>query len=376
MVRLSRRERDAAPALTLLAGVTVALVWSALDGGGYQHVVNRSWIPLTSLGIGSLHDLIAQGAMAVFFVAVGFELKREYARGALHHWRHAIPASLGAVGGMAAPAALAIGIGLLTRTPALVHGWGIPMSTDVAFTLGVVGLLARGAPPTLRVFLLTLAIADDVLGVVVLTVAGSSHLRPGYLVLAAVVVGASVLLGRRRAPAPLIALAVAALWLTLAAARLEPVLAGVIVGLAIPADTGAQTIETWATRVSTVLALPLFALVSTGVDWSTLSGRGSTTTIVIATMVARIVGKVVGIVGGVALARRLGAPPPSSLPVRLVAAAAVPCAIGFTVPLLFLRADFPPSSSTYAAFTVALVATTLVASVLAAPSLRGALRRH
>ncbi len=366
-------DHDAAPAITMTVGVVVALGWSLVAPSNYERIINIGWTNRLSrdFGLGSPHDVAASILMTIFFFGVGLELARERRRGALAHPRHAAAPILAAIGGMVATALLAVVTGLLTHTPALRHGWGIPMATDIAFTLGILSLVGRGLPPTLRVFLLSLAVADDVLSVVALAVTGAASVRLVGLVVALAVSVAGFALARRHASLTRRLMILGGLWIGLTVANVEPALAGVIAGLLAPYDDViAPRLERATSRWSVSTVLPLYALVSCGISWNQLRWRGDTITIVIAMIAIRVVGKVVGISAGVALARRLRLPTPASLTGPLLRAGAVLCAIGFTVPLLFARALFATSSGTYGAFTLGLVSASAIAAVVGGLLLR------
>ncbi len=371
--RRRAKTRDDAPAITLLLGVVTALTWSALASGSYQRIVSTRWhLPvLGSLGVTSAHALVTSGLMTIFFFGVGLELTRERRTGALAHWRLALAPVAGAIGGMAATALLSLLAGLVLDSSALRRGWGVPMATDVAFTLGILALAGRRVPPTLRLFLLTLAVADDVLSVIVLAVTGASHPRMADVAVALGVTLLAVALSRRRRSAAWRILVLIALWCALALAHVEPPLAGILAAVVVPWDAHhAPRLEDGANRWSVVAVLPLFALVSCGVVWSRLHDASTVLTIVLATIAIRLIGKTLGITGGVALARLAHAHLDPALTWPIVATASTLCAIGFTVPLLFASALFPTTSATYGALTVGLLAASLCAGVIGTILLR------
>lgn len=370
-------DRDATPALTISIGVLVAIVWSALSPASYEQRVNAPWhnSALSSVGLRTWHDVVASVLLAIFFFAIGLELARERRRGALAHLRHAIAPVFAALGGMLMTALLAVVAGGATNTPALGRGWGIPMATDIAFTLGILALVGRRLPPTLRVFFLTLAIADDAFSVVVLATTGASSVHIVALCISVVLATGGWAVLRHRTSATGRWLYLISLWVALAFANVEPALAGVIAGALVPYDDKvAPTLERVSTRSSTVAVLPLFALVSCGVAWNQLRFHGQAERIIIAMVAIRIGGKVAGIAAGVWLARRVGLPPPPSITGAMLRAGSVLCAIGFTVPLLFAQALFPTTGSIYSAFALGLVVTSAVAAFVGGVLLRRAAR--
>jgi len=252
----------------------------------------------------------------------------------------------------------------------------VPMATDIAFTLGALALAGRRLPPTLRLFLLMLAVADDVFSVVVLSFTGDDHVRIAELVTFFVVAALCRVLSRRFRGTTWRLVVLVVLWLTLLGAHVEPPLAGVVTGLIVPfgAARGIR-LEDNIRRWSTGLVLPLFALVSCGVLWSQLHGH-AVTTIVVATVAIRLAGKVVGIVGGVVAARLLGYRLHSSITWPILSASTLLCAVGFTVPLLFAGALYSTRSATYGAFTLGLLIASVTAGVGGVTLLRYQSRRH
>ena len=359
-----------AAAVTVGAGAVVALVWSALSTQSYQLVTTHDWSTRHPI---NLHLVILNGAMTLFFAAVGLELSRELRANLRHHLRASLSPLLGAVGGMTGTALLSLVLGVLIDSPALRRGWGVPMATDIAFTLGVLALAGNRVPSHLRLFLLTLAIADDVLSVVVLSTTGVSRVRGAGFLAIAVIVVIGVWLGRRASAAITWGVIMIPMWLAFAGAGIEPALSGVLAGLITPVHSpGARRLEAAVMRWSVGVALPLFALVACGVAWSDLRLAGPTGKIIGGTMLVRIVGKMLGIGAGVALAEVLGARRHASLTPAVLTGASLLCAIGFTVPLLFAGALYSPTSATYGAFTVGLLGASLVGGVMGVALLRRA----
>ena len=252
--------------------------------------------------------------------------------------------------------------------PAAARGWGVPMATDVAFTLGAMALLGRRVPPALRVFVLALAVADDVGSVIVLAVISASHVHVRPWVLAAAVVWFAVVRspaaeygprGGRTSSRALVE------WALLAWGGVEPTLAGAFVGMIVPCAALPATARRPATKasdrapsstdrspsavlervlnpVSILFILPLFALANTGVDLGTpglTSGAGGS--VVVGVLVARLVGKMGGITVATAIIVRCRAVKlPEGDRWSQLAGAAAMCGMGFTVPLLFATSAF------------------------------------
>ncbi len=357
-------DHEFAPAITLVAGASVALAYSKLFATSYFRTVyaNSTWSPLRELGVSSLHDLTVNLLMVVFFFALGLEVAHEFAPAPLARVRSALPAVCGAAGGMLATALGSLAAGEILHSAALVRGWGIPMATDVAFTLALLAVAGRRLPSHVRVFLLTLAICDDVLSVIVLSLSGHAHLRWWGLVLTVVTTSAVVIV-RGRVSGVVVVAAVVALWLAFSAANLEPALAGLIGGAVLGAAPWRTSAHAIANRVSVGLVLPLYAFVACGLQWSHVGFRGAVGAVVIATIAVRLVGKSLGITAGVQFAYATGMSPSARMAPSLLATLGLTCAIGFTVPLFFAARIFGANTVLYDAFALGLLLSSLVAAV-------------
>src|SRR6266540_1955922 len=221
------REETAGGAV-LMTVVVVALAWANSPWQGAYDALWRTALDVR-LGrfelTGDLRQWVNEGLMALFFLVVGLEIKRELVEGELRSWRRAALPLIAAAGGMLLPAA--IYAALNARGPGAA-GWGVPMATDIAFALGVLALLGPRVPAALKLFLLALAIVDDLGSILVVALFYSGELRPPALALAAVLVLA--ILGLRRARiywTPLYVAAGIGLWLALHAAGVNAALAGV-----------------------------------------------------------------------------------------------------------------------------------------------------
>jgi NhaA family Na+:H+ antiporter len=365
---------EVAGGLVLTVALVAALVWANAATHSYGSVWGHVVTTRTQLVphiLDTVSGQIDNGLMTIFFLAVGLEIGREVAEGSLRDRRNALLPVVAALGGMTGAAL----VYLLTVVVAHPHGdiakgWGIPMATDVAFTLGAIALLGRRVPRPLRVFVLALAVADDVASVVVLAFVASSRIHVWWLVGAVLALLAVVVL-RRRVLHPWwpYVLAAAAVWYLFVRAGIEPTLAGAFVGLLVPAGGGARAgtaLEHPVHALSSYVVLPLFVLANAGV---TLTGAvwhsTGATSVITALFTARTLGKMAGITLAVALLVRLGV---CNLPERTswrhVVGVSLLCGMGITVPLLFAHAVFGQSPLLYSGAQIGLLLGTIGAAVL------------
>ncbi len=320
---------EAAGGIALLAAAALALLWANSPAAGGYHAL---WhLPLT-LGIGewvhvqSLHFWINDGLMTVFFLVVGMEIRREMHDGALSDLRLAALPIAAALGGVAAPALIYVAFNTAAPTQA---GWAIPTATDIAFAVGVLALLGRRVPAGVRVFLLALAIIDDVVAVLIIALFYSGGLEPGGLAIASAGVGLVLVLrafGARSAWSYVLPGAV--IWIGLLRLGVHPTLSGVVLGLMTPvrpvrrrhgldarrADPPASLDEAPVTRVQRALhpwvaygVMPLFALANAGISLGGIDlGTPAAQSVLLGVLLGLVVGKPIGIVAVGWVAVRLG----------------------------------------------------------------------
>jgi Na+:H+ antiporter, NhaA family len=358
--------------LALVAGV----LWATLAASSYQSFVTAS-IHLPGVPTAIVHNtttLVVNLVMLVFFGAIGLEVARERVAGDLAEAKTALTPIVAALLGMALAALIYLATIAIDGQRGALAGWGVPMATDVAFTLGALSLLGRGTSRQLRTFLLTLAVADDVASVMVLAVTAhnGSHHPVGItlgLVAGALGVIAAALLARRFLPSLVIfGFLALIMWWLFAQLGIEPTLAAIVVALFLPTGDNlalaGPRAERFLAPVSTFLVLPLFAIVVGGVDLATHPWRGSSG-LVVAIVAARSIGKFLGIFGGVAVVTRFGL---GQLPAKTtwgqLGGAALLCGIGFTVPLLFADAAFGNQPVYLEATKFALIVASLLCAVV------------
>lgn len=229
-----------------------------------QHSVASHW---------TVHSCVNDGLMAIFFLLVGLEVKREFLTGELRSLRQALLPVVAAAGGVVTPAFFYL---LLNAGGPAGHGWGVPIATDVAFSLAVLAAF-RQIPLGLKVFLVALAIVDDIAGVAVIAVVYTRQLRPEYLALAAGLFALCLLLNRRGVTrlsiyAPL----GIALWWAMDVSGVHPTIAGILFALALPSGRNGEeskALESPASRLEHGLhpwvsfgIVPLFALANAGIS--------------------------------------------------------------------------------------------------------------
>ena len=369
---------ESASATLLLLAALTALIWANSPWeGSYEQLWTTSLG--TELGGWSidltLRHWVNEGLMTLFFLVVALEIKRELLTGELRDRRSAALPVVAAIGGMVVPALLYL---LLTAGTAGSRGWGIPMATDIAFALGVLTLAARHAPANVKPFLLTLAIVDDIGAILVIALFYSGGVAVGWLAAAVAIVLVIVGLRRIQIRAPVVYVALGmALWLLTRESGLHPTIAGVVLGLLVPAlpferprpPRRARAAVSPLARVEHVLLpwtsfviVPIFALANAGVSLSEGEvGDALASRVTIGVVLGLVVGKVVGIWASAWVAVRMGI---GRLPTgvqwsHLVGTAAV-AGIGFTVSLFVAELAFDsPSLREEAKIGI------LVASVLA-----------
>jgi Na+:H+ antiporter, NhaA family len=329
---------------TVLLGATaIALIWANSPlAGAYEGLRD------TVVGPAALHlDLtLAQwatdGLLALFFYVVGLELKRELVVGELSRVSQALLPVAAALGGMIVPAGLALAIGW--GSPGMDQAWAIPVATDIAFALGVLALTGSAMPGAARVFLLGLAVADDLGAILLIVVLFSSGLN--LLALAAAALGAALYwwLQHRRVRAWWIYVPLGLLvWALVHEAGVHATMAGVVLGLLTRVRPDPDEHEAPAVRLehrlqpwSAGLCVPVFALFAAGVPIGGEALRAVfTQPVALGVVVGLLVGKVVGIFGFSWLTIRLTpAGRPSGLGWRDLAAVSMLGGVGFTVSLL------------------------------------------
>ena len=371
------RQETLGGALLVLATVA-ALAWANSPWSeSYAEVRDlRVGAPALHLDL-TIGEWAGEGLLAVFFFVAGLELKREMALGSLRRPAEALLPVAAALTGMAVPAAIYLAI---THDTEAARGWAIPTATDIAFCLAVLAVVGRRLPAALRAFLLTLAVVDDLVAILIIAVAYSSGVEPLYLVGSAGALAGYALAQRHRIDSWLVLLPLAGLaWGLMHAAGVHPTVAGVAVGLLTrvrrdEADrpSPVERFEHVWRPISAGVAVPLFALFSVGIVLSAdaLSAAAEDPAAV-AVVVARVAGKTIGVFGGAYLVARLTAARLNpDLVWADVFAVATLTGIGFAVPLLVSDVAFGAGSAQDARVTAAILVAALAAALLGAAFLR------
>ena len=353
-------------AAVLFVSAVVAVLWA---NSPWHASYESLWHVATSVSVHSwslhldLRHVVDDGLMVVFFFAAGLEIKHELVDGDLRNPRTAALPAFAALGGMVVPAGIFVAF---TAGSGLTRGWGIPMATDIAFALGVVALFGTRLPSALRLFLLTLAIVDDIGAIIVIAVFYSGDVQVGPL--AGAVALLVVMVSMRRLGVTRVGAYLAvgvAVWLCTFESGIHATIAGVAMGLLTPAPVAAK-LQRQLLPLTTFVVVPLFALANAGVriDVDSLGSHGPRT-VLLAVVAGLVVGKIVGVTAFAWLAVRLGL---GHLPAELswahVVGVAAVAGIGFTVSLFVADLAFVHSAELDAAAKTGVMVASVIAALL------------
>lgn len=282
---------------------------------------------------------IKEGLMAVFFLVVGLEIKYEILKGELSNPKKLAMPIIGALGGMVAPIGIYLLVSNLLGGPH--EGWPIPVATDIAFALAVFGLVGRGLPSSLRVFLLTLAIVDDLGAIALIAVLFSQGVQLVPLLGAVGVLAVMAVLGRWRLAAAFWCIGFAAMWWLIVKSGLSTSLAAVAFAAVVPVnprrETGASPLRDAMHDLHPYVAflvLPIFAFAKAGVSFSGLSLDQAFAPLVLGIALGLFLGKQIGVFGAAWLATRLRlADKPTGASWMQLYGVSMLCGIGFTMSL-------------------------------------------
>ena len=400
-------DREVAGGILLLVATAIALIWV---NSGWGDSYNDFWHTEIELAVGTWHlphmslgHFVNDALMALFFFVVGLEIKRELVTGDLSSVRAAALPAIGALGGMVVPALLYI---MLNTTGEASRGWGIPMATDIAFAVGIVALLGSRVSPKIKLFLLTLAIVDDIGAIAVIAIFYSSDLSVGWLLTALIGLIAVCALQRVRVWAiPVYAVLGLFVWYATLESGVHATIAGVALGLltparpllnkrdaqqivdALPSDANVdevrhasflaqesvpltERLENMLHPFTAFMIIPVFALANAGIKLSgdTISdAAGSNITIGI--ILGLVIGKPVGITLFTWAATRYGFTLPEGVNWPQFIGMGLAAGIGFTVSIFVAGLAFESPGVTDLAKIGILVAS-LIAAVAALLLLR------
>ncbi|TRC89518.1 Na+/H+ antiporter NhaA [Mesorhizobium sp. WSM4310] len=329
------------------------------------------------LGPLSISHWVNDGLMAVFFLLVGLEIKREMLDGQLSTWPRRVLPGIAAAGGMVVPALVYV---LINRNnPAALSGWAIPTATDIAFALGVLSLLGSRVPASLKVFLTALAIIDDLGAVIIIAIFYTSGLSLIYLGAAFAVIAVLVVLNRMRVMTlvPYLVLG-AILWVLVLKSGVHATLAGVALALTIPLERSAgighdldhsplHRLEHGLHKIVPFFVIPIFGFANAGVSLAGLSFGALIEPLTLGVAAGLVAGKLVGVFGSSALAIRLGlADLPAHAGWSHMIGISLLCGIGFTMSLFIGLLAFAGDVALQDAVKVGILAGSFVAAIFGA----------
>ena len=308
--------------------------------------------------------------MTIFFFVVGLEIKRELTSGHLNSVKKALMPFLAALGGVAFPAL----IYLLIAGDVAAGGWGVPVATDIALAVGLLTMIGSRVPDSLRIFLLALAVIDDIVAILIIALVYSDGILVNWFIASIAVVISIYLLNLLKIKATVAYLVIGVLlWFTLYKTGVHPTLAGVILGLMTPNRAkvvgNSESIIEWLEDrfhpVSSFLIVPLFAFANTGVkfDLDTLN-TASTSVIAWGIFLGLVIGKPLGILCSTYLAARLKiAEIPNGASKSMVVATGSAAGIGFTVAIFIAQIAFDDLQTQDIA-VIAVIAASLVSAMI------------
>ncbi|MEO3743612.1 Na+/H+ antiporter NhaA [Plantactinospora sp. B5E13] len=366
----------------LLVAAVLALAWANSPWGAAYRSLGAFEIGPAALHLDlSLAQWAADGLLAIFFFVAGLELKREFVAGDLREPRRAMLPVAAALGGMTVPALIYVAFNLGAGDGALA-GWAIPTATDIAFALAVLGVINTHLPAAMRTFLLTLAVVDDLLAIVIIAVFYTGSLHFGPLLLALLPLALFGLLVQRRVRSWWLLLPLAALtWALVHASGVHATVAGVLLAFTVPVirrkpGPGPGLAEHFEHRIrplSAGVAVPVFAFFAAGVSVAGAGGLGASLTdsVALGVIVGLVAGKAAGVFGATWLVQRftrarLG----EGLGWWDVFGLALLAGIGFTVSLLIGELAFGPGSARDEHTKLGVLLGSLLAALLATVVLR------
>ncbi len=340
--------------------ITAAILAMSINNSPLSYLYNGLLDVPVAVQVGALQIAkplllwINDGLMAIFFLLIGLEVKREVLEGQLRKPSQLMLPGAAAIGGMVVPALIYWAFN--RDNPAAIGGWAIPMATDIAFALGVLALLGKRVPVSLKLFLMTLAIIDDLGAIIVIALFYSTDLATLSLVLAAICISALILMNRLGVSqlSPYLVIG-SILWICVLKSGVHATLAGVVLALCIPLRPSNQQPSPLAALEHALhpwvafAILPIFAFANAGVPMNGLSLQSFLHPVPLGIAAGLLAGKTIGVFGFTWLTIKTGlAKLPEGANWGQVLGVSVLCGIGFTMSLFVGSLAFIPEFSEYA----------------------------
>lgn len=370
----------------LLFAAAAALIWANSPWADVYFALTETVVGPAALHLNlSLADWAADGLLAVFFFVAGLELKYEFVRGSLRQFSTALVPVAAALGGMIVPAVIYTVVNVVSPQG---HpgGWGIPMATDIAFALAVLAVAGRALPVDVRIFLLTLAVVDDLGAITVIALFYSDDVQLVPLVGACVLLALYAWLQHKRVRSWVIYVPLAlVIWTLVHASGIHATVAGIALGLLTRAKLDDGETESPAERlndrihpVSAGVCVPLFAFFAAGVSLAGTTLAGVITAPVgLGIFIGLVVGKPVGVIGGSWLVTRFRRfELAAALWWRDILAIGLVAGVGFTVSLLIAELAFEEEAALLTQAKLAILLASVVAAALASIALVRRGRHH
>jgi Na+:H+ antiporter, NhaA family len=365
----------------MLAAAAALIVANSPLSAAYFDALHQELGPLRA------DHWINDALMALFFLLVGLELKREMLDGQLASWPRRLLPGIAAAGGMLVPALIYVGINHADAQA--LRGWAIPTATDIAFALGVLSLLGSRVPTSLKIFLTALAIIDDLGAVLIIALFYTTDLSWPDLAVAALIVAALFVLNRRGVTTLWLYLLLGAiLWLFVYRSGIHPTLAGVALALAIPlrqrpgrideiAASPLHRVEHALRDVVPFVIVPLFGFANAGISFEGMTPANLVEPLTMGVAVGLVAGKAIGVFGSAAIAIRLGlAELPAQASWPQLFGVALLCGIGFTMSLFIGLLAFANHPLLENEFKLGIITGSVVAALLGAAVLSRTTRQR
>lgn len=293
-------KNEAASGIVLLFFAILAMIIANTKADVIYEDILRTHFSIASFDLSVLH-WINDGLMAVFFFVIGLEIKREFLFGELKSLSATILPIAGAVGGMIVPALLYFIVNFGQPTSV---GWGIPMATDIAFSLGILSIAAKNAPRSIAVFLTALAIVDDLGAIIVIALFYSNSISFTALAYGLFALAAAMMLNKMKIKNILLYIVIGLItWSSFYNAGIHPTIAGVALGMVIPSDKSQDIKKSLLHKLEHIISpwsawliMPVFALANAGVKIN-LTGEELLTPVAVGILLGLVIGKPLGIFG-------------------------------------------------------------------------------